>query len=94
MTCFSKIFEKSDEFISLSRSITPYGAPVGATGLSGVSKAAVIHALCEKLNKTAFIIMPDEAGAVRMFENLSAENIPPWLLPRAQQFSLPCRPMR
>ncbi len=72
MSLFSNVLEKSEEFVSLSRSITSLGAPVGATGLPGVSKAGMIHALCEKLQKTAFIITPDEAGAVRMYENLSA----------------------
>lgn len=72
MSGFSKLIEKNDAFLSLSKSVTPLSAPVGATGLSGISKAAVIHALCEKQNKTAFVITPDEAGAVRLYENLSA----------------------
>lgn len=72
MSLFSNVFEKSEEFIGLSRSITTLGAPVGATGLPGASKAGVIHSLCEKLNKTAFVITPDDASAVRMYENLSA----------------------
>lgn len=72
MSGFSKLIEKNDAFLSLNKSVTPLSAPVGATGLSGISKAAVIHALCEKQNKTAFVITPDEAGAVRLYENLSA----------------------
>ncbi len=72
MSGFSNLLEKSEEFISLNRSVTTPSAPVGATGLPGVSKAAVIHALCEKQKKTAFVITPDEAGAVRLYENLSA----------------------
>ena len=72
MSCFSKCFEKSGEFVSLSRSITPGGMPVGATGVSGAGKAALIHSLCENKGQTAFVIMPDEASAVRMYENLSA----------------------
>ena len=72
MSCFSNILERSGEFVSLASSVNTLNAPVGATGLPGVSKAAVIHSLCEKLNKKAFVIMPDEASAVRMYENLSA----------------------
>lgn len=72
MSGFSNIIEKNDAFKSLSSSVTPPSAPVGATGLSGISKAAVIHSLCETKNKTAFVITPDEAGAVRLYENLSA----------------------
>ncbi len=65
------MFEKSEEFISLSRAI-PHGAPVGATGVPAPAKAALAHSLGEKLNKTLFIITPDDAGAVRLYENLSA----------------------
>ena len=72
MTGFSKCFEKSEEFFSLGRSISTQNAPVGAVGVAGSGKAALIHSLCEKLGKTAFIITPDEASAVRMYENLSA----------------------
>ncbi|MCR5206904.1 MAG: transcription-repair coupling factor [Eubacterium sp.] len=72
MSGFSKMIEKSEEFISLSASVTTPSAPVGATGLPGVAKAAVIHSLCETGNKKAFVITPDEASAVRLYENLSA----------------------
>ena len=70
MSCFSKIFEKSNEFISLGKSINPSGMPVGATGVSDSAKAHFIHALMEFKQKKAFIVMPDEASAVRMSENL------------------------
>ena len=71
MSCFSNIFEKSEEFVSLSR-VTPPGVPVGATGVPSGAKAALSHSLSQKLNKKLFIITPDEASAVRMYENLSA----------------------
>ena len=71
MSCFSKLFEKSDEFLSLSRA-TPRGASVGATGVPASSKAVLAHSLAQKLNKKLFIITPDDASAVRMYENLSA----------------------
>ncbi len=71
MSCFSKAFERSGEFISLSRATSP-GAPVGATGVPFGAKAALAHSLAEKLNEKLFIITPDDASAVRMYENLSA----------------------
>ncbi|MFR5875680.1 MAG: CarD family transcriptional regulator [Eubacterium sp.] len=71
MSCFSKILERSEEFISLSESIKVSNAPVGAVGLADINKVHTVHSLCEKLNKKAFIITPDEASAVRFFENLS-----------------------
>lgn len=72
MSCFSKIFEKSDEFVSLNKSINVCGTPVGATGVSDAFKPQLIHSIIEKQNKKALIIMPDEASAVRMSENLGA----------------------
>ncbi len=71
MSCFSKVFEKSGEFISLSESISNANAPVGAIGLADINKVHIVHSLCEKQNKKAFIITPDEASAVRFYENLS-----------------------
>lgn len=71
MTCFSKAFEENGEFLSLCSAVSP-GEPVGATGLPAPSKAALIHSLCAKLNKKALIITPDDASAVRLYENLSA----------------------
>ena len=71
MSSFSKILEKSSEFVSLSESIDTLNAPVGAIGVPDINKVHLIHSLCEKLNKNAFIITPDDASAVRMYENLS-----------------------
>ncbi len=72
MSGFSNLIEKSEEFISLNRSATSPSSPIGATGLPGAAKAAVIHSLCETTKKRAFVITPDEASAVRLYENLSA----------------------
>ena len=71
MSCFSKIFEQNTEFISLIRGIDTLNAPVGAIGLSDINKAFVIHSLCAQKRKKAFIITPDEASAVKLYENLS-----------------------
>lgn len=70
MSCFSNEFNKSKEFLSLNKSISTHLAPVGATGLGDISKAFVIHSVCEEGSK-AFVITPDEASAVKLKENLS-----------------------
>ena len=72
MSGFSNLIEKSEEFISLNRSATSPSSPIGATGLPGAAKAAVIHSLYETTKKRAIVITPDEASAVRLYENLSA----------------------
>ena len=60
---FSNELNKSNEFLSLKRSVETLNAPVGAVGLSDVTKALAIHALCDGVAK-AFIIAPDESYAV------------------------------
>lgn len=70
MSCFSNEFNKSKEFLSLSSSIASANGPVGAIGLSDVTKSFAIHSICEQEGK-AFVITPDEASAVRMQESLS-----------------------
>ncbi|MBR2133914.1 MAG: transcription-repair coupling factor [Eubacterium sp.] len=67
---FSNELNKSNEFLSLKRSVETLNAPVGAVGLSDVTKALAIHALCDGGEK-AFIIAPDESYAVKLHEALS-----------------------
>ncbi|MBE6817144.1 MAG: transcription-repair coupling factor [Ruminococcaceae bacterium] len=71
MSSFSKVLEHQTEFIRLAESATPGGAPVGAIGLTDINKVLVAHALCEQKGQKAFIITPDEASAVRFYEDLS-----------------------
>ena len=71
MSCFSNTLKNNTEFISLAESVTPHGAPVGAIGLTDINKVLVAHSLCEVKGKKVFIITPDEASAVRFYEDLS-----------------------
>lgn len=70
MSCFSKVWDKSADYLEFCDA-TSIGAPIGAVGLQDINKVHLIHSMCEKLNKKAFIITPDEASAVRVYENLS-----------------------
>ncbi len=70
MSCFSEIFEKNKDFMSLSRSVGTPRASVGATGVPDSAKAHFIHSL--KKGKTALVITPDERTAITLSENLSA----------------------
>ena len=71
MTCFSKVLNNNDEFTSLAASINTRNAPVGAIGLADINKVHIAHSLCAEAGKKAFIITPDEASAVRFYEDLS-----------------------
>ncbi len=70
MSCFSKVWDRSTDYLEFCDA-TGIGAPIGAVGLQDINKVHLIHSMCEKLNKKAFIITPDEASAVRVYENLS-----------------------
>ena len=71
MSCFSVQFDKSKDFLNLSRSVEDAVGPVGVIGLSDITKCFAIHSICET-GKKAFVITPDEASAVKMQESLSA----------------------
>lgn len=71
MSCFSKVFDNNEDFLSLAGSIEASSSPVGAVGLADINKVHIVHSMCEKLGKKAFVIVPDEASAVRFYENLS-----------------------
>lgn len=68
MSCFSKIFEKSAEFLKLAGA----DGAAGAVGISDAAKPLFIHSLIQTRGEKALVIMPDEASAVRMSENLGA----------------------
>lgn len=70
MSCFSKEFNRSKEFLSLSRHIRDDVMPVGAIGLSDVAKCLAVHSVCEDGSR-AFVLTPDEATAVKLQESLS-----------------------
>ncbi len=72
MSCFSKILENDKEYQGLTKAISAHGNPVGAIGLPEINKVLTVHCVCESLNKKAFIITPDEASAIKAYEDLSA----------------------
>ena len=71
MTCFSKVLTNNEEFKSLAGSINTLNAPVGAIGVADINKVHLVHSLCAETGKKGFIITPDEASAVRFYEDLA-----------------------
>lgn len=70
MSCFSKILQESSAYVSLRDAAATRSAPLGAIGLSPVHAAHVTHALCSDLQKRAFVVVPDEATAIRLTQDL------------------------
>ncbi len=72
MSAFSKAIEHSAEFKGVEGSIKKGFLPQGVLGLTPVQKAHVASALTESLEKKALIVVPDDASAVRLCEDLTA----------------------
>ena len=81
MSCFSKIFDKSQDFISLKSAVDTRRQPIGALGLSHIHKVHLIKSLCDKTNSRALIITGDDASATKMYEDLSAFGVNALLYP-------------
>ena len=72
MNCYHAIAQTIPEFRSLAQAVQKRALPCGATGLSAVHKAHVISSLCAGLLRKALVILPDEAQATRMAQDLTA----------------------
>ncbi len=71
MSSYSEIFKKSQAFCRLWQSIEGGSLPAGAVGLGDINKVHAIHALCCETGKKAFVLTPDDASAIRAYEDLS-----------------------
>jgi len=84
MSCFSKIFDKDKEYQNLKEAVGTHEFPVGAVGLPEINKVHIVHSLCDDLEKKAFVITPDEASAIRVYEDLSTLTDGVLLYPRRE----------
>lgn len=84
MNCFTKILDKDAEFIALSNAVNEASKCVGATGLADINKLHIVHALCQKLNKKAIVLVPDEATAIKACEDLNAFGSKALMYPRRE----------
>lgn len=70
MNCFTSILQKDNEYKLILDSISSHQLPMGAIGLPQINKLHTIAALCDDSGKKAFVITPDEASAVKAYEDL------------------------
>lgn len=84
MNCFSKILLNDKEYISLQDAVKTQNSPIGAIGLNDINKLYVIHSLCQNLGKKAFVIVPDEAAAIKAVEDLNAFGSKAIMYPRRE----------
>ena len=72
MSCFSNVLSGSPEFKTILSNVRSTRLPMGVLGLSHIHKAHLILSLCEVLRRKGIVIVPDEAQAARLKEDLCA----------------------
>ncbi len=86
MNCYTEIAKLIPEFMTVANGVRKNRLPMGVTGLSHIHKAHVIASLCMGLVRRAAVVMPDEAQATRMKQDLEGFGIKALLYP-ARDFS-------
>lgn len=71
MYSFDILLESSKKYKQLLNSILSQKFPIGVVGLSHIHKAHYIYSLSKNTDKTAVVIVPDEAHATRMCEDIN-----------------------
>jgi transcription-repair coupling factor (superfamily II helicase) len=71
-TAFSKVLKDSPEYLEIERSIRSDLLPQGVLGLSHVHKAHFIFSLCDSLSRKALVVVPDEAVATKLANDINS----------------------
>lgn len=86
MSAFAEVLKASPEYKTLEKAVKSKNLPVGVLGVSGIHKAHIINSLCGNLGRRALVIMPDEAAATKLCEDLRVFGKNSFLYP-ARDFS-------
>lgn len=86
MSAFAEVLKTSPEYKTLEKAVKSKNLPVGVLGVSGIHKAHIINSLCGNLGRRALVIMPDEAAATKLCEDLRVFGKNSFLYP-ARDFS-------
>ncbi len=86
MSAFAEVLKASPEYKTLEKAVKSKNLPVGVLGVSGIHKAHIINSLCGNLDRRALVIMPDEAAATKLCEDLRVFGKNSFLYP-ARDFS-------
>lgn len=86
MSAFAEVLKTSPEYQTLEKAVKSKNLPVGVLGVSGIHKAHIINSLCGNSGRRALVIMPDEAAATKLCEDLRVFGKNSFLYP-ARDFS-------
>lgn len=71
MSCFSSLLDSCPEYNTLLRSVKRGSVPLGVLGLAIAPKAYLIHSLCCDTERRALVVVPEEAAAVKLCDDLN-----------------------
>ncbi len=74
MSCYSNLLKNCTEYNELIKSIKADLLPSGVTGLPPTPKAHLIHSLCEDLSRRALVVLPNEAAANKLVNDINEFN--------------------
>lgn len=85
MSCFSKVFQNTEEYEKLNIALSKNRLPMGLLGLSQINKAHLLHSLSQD-GKKIVAVTPDEASARRLCDDLTSFSSRAYFYP-ARDFS-------
>lgn len=75
MSAFTRAIDAFEEYSAVKRSIQKGFLPQGVLGLIPAQKAQLISSLTESLKKKALVVVPDEATASKLCDDLAAFGV-------------------
>ena len=84
MPAFREPLKGSPEYKTLCAAVQNRRLPVGVLGLSGIHKAHLIDTLCGNSGRRALVLMPDEASATKLTQDLQTFGTSALLYPERE----------
>ena len=81
MSALTKLLEGSEAYSQLKNAIGKGSLPLGALGLTNIHKAHIVSSLCADTRRKGLVVMPDEASATKLCEDLKAFGLNALLYP-------------
>ena len=86
MSGFQEPLKASPEYQALTLAVQKKRLPLGVLGLAGTQKAHLTATLCGELDRRALLLLPDEATATKLTEDLQTFGLRAFLYP-AREFA-------
>ena len=84
MSGFRESLKDSPEYRAVLTAVQKRRLPLGILGLSAIHKAHIADALCAETHRRALLVMPDEASATKLTEDLTTLGVSALLYPERE----------